>query len=128
MRSCVFIASCYSLVEEGEQVSHDDEGFAWHRLQDFFDVNGTLLEALHRWNTPQTSHPEDYSYNQEHKHRQREKKNRLQDERLTDAGYEVMEDFLWEEGLVQSSKIELQDAGDGVHVVIILVPCQRILT
>lgn len=64
----------YSLVEEGEQVSHDDEGFARQRLQDFFDVNGTLLEALHRWNTPQTSHPEDYSYNQEHKHRQREKK------------------------------------------------------
>lgn len=39
-----------------------------------------------------------------------------------------MEDFLWEEGLVQSSKVELQDAGDGVHVVIILVPCQRVLT
>lgn len=56
------------------------------------------------------------------------KKKRPQDERLTDAGYEVMEDFLREEGLVQSSKIELQDTGDGVHVVIILVPCQRVLT
>lgn len=40
-----------SLVEEGEQVSHDDEGFAWQGLQDLSDVNGPLLEALHRWNT-----------------------------------------------------------------------------
>lgn len=40
-----------SLVEEGEQVSHDDEGFVWQRLEDLFDVNGPLLEALHCWNT-----------------------------------------------------------------------------
>lgn len=53
--------------------------------------------------------------------------NRPEDERLTDAGYEVMEDFLREEGVVQSSKVKLQDAGDGVHVVIILVPRQRVL-
>lgn len=39
-----------------------------------------------------------------------------------------MEDFLREEGLVESSEVELQDAGDGVHVVVILVPCQRVLT
>ena len=50
------------------------------------------------------------------------------DETLTDTGYEVMEDFLREEGLVQASEVELQDAGDGVHVVVILVPCQRVLT
>lgn len=39
-----------------------------------------------------------------------------------------MEDFLWEEGLVQSSEIELQDAGDRVHVVVVLVSCQWVLT
>lgn len=39
-----------------------------------------------------------------------------------------MEDFLREEGVVQSSEVELQDASDGVHVVVILVPCQRVLT
>ena len=39
-----------------------------------------------------------------------------------------MEDFLGEEGMVQSSEVELQDASDGVHVVVILVPCQRVLT
>ncbi|TNN63302.1 hypothetical protein EYF80_026478 [Liparis tanakae] len=43
-------------------------------------------------------------------------------------GYEVMEDFLWEEGVVQTSKVELQDASNGVHVVVILLPCQRVLT
>lgn len=48
------VVPCDSLVEEGEQVSHDDEGFVWLRLEDLFDVNGPLLEALHRWNT----HPE----------------------------------------------------------------------
>lgn len=44
--------SCYSLVEEGKQVSHDDEGFAWQRLQDFLNVDSPVLEALHGWNTP----------------------------------------------------------------------------
>lgn len=48
------VVPCDSLVEEGEQVSHDDEGFVWLRLEDLFDVNSPLLEALHRWNT----HPE----------------------------------------------------------------------
>lgn len=55
-------------------------------------------------------------------------KNTPKDERLTDTGYEVMEDFLREEGLVQSSKVQLQDASNGVHVMVILVPCQRVLT
>lgn len=53
---------------------------------------------------------------------------RRQGEKRTDAGYEVMEDFLWEEGLVQSSEVELQDASNGVHVVVVLVSCQRVLT
>lgn len=48
--------------------------------------------------------------------------------RLTDTGYEVMEDFLGEEGVVQASEVELQNASDGVHVVIILIPRQRVLT
>ncbi len=39
-----------------------------------------------------------------------------------------MEDFLREEGVVQSSKVELQDASNGVHVVIVLVPRQWIFT
>lgn len=52
----------------------------------------------------------------------------LKDKRLTNTGYEVMEDFLWEEGVVQSSKVELQDAGNGVHVMVILVPCKGVLT
>ena len=65
----------------------------------------------------------DYSHNHAQKYTLTQK-----DERLTDAGYEVMEDFLREEGVVQPSKVELQDASDGVHVVVILVPCQRVLT
>lgn len=48
-RVCV---SCYSLVEEGKQVSHDDKGFAWQSLQDFFNVDSPVLEAFHGWNTP----------------------------------------------------------------------------
>lgn len=64
-----------------------------------------------------------------HTHTQSEAGNeRRQGEKRTDAGYEVMEDFLWEEGLVQSSEVELQDASNGVHVVVVLVSCQRILT
>lgn len=39
-----------------------------------------------------------------------------------------MEDFLREEGMVQSSKVELQDTSNGVHVMVILVPCQWVLT
>lgn len=39
-----------------------------------------------------------------------------------------MEDFFGEESVIQAPKIELQDAGDGVHVVVVLVPCQRVLT
>lgn len=47
---------------------------------------------------------------------------------LTDTGYEVMEDFLREEGMVQSSEVELQDTSNRVHVMVILVPCQWVLT
>lgn len=39
-----------------------------------------------------------------------------------------MEHILGEEGLIQASKVQLQNASDGVHVVVILVSCQRILT
>lgn len=39
-----------------------------------------------------------------------------------------MEDFLREKGVVQSSKIKLQDTSNGVHVVVILVPSQWVLT
>lgn len=39
-----------------------------------------------------------------------------------------MEHILGEEGLIQSSKVQLQNASDGIHVVVILVSCQRILT
>lgn len=39
-----------------------------------------------------------------------------------------MEDFLREEGMVQSSEVELQDTSNRVHVMVILVPCQWVLT
>lgn len=39
-----------------------------------------------------------------------------------------MEDFLREEGMVQSPKVELQDTSNRVHVMVILVTCQRVLT
>lgn len=39
-----------------------------------------------------------------------------------------MEDILREERLVQSSKVEFQDTGNGVHVVIVLVHCEWVLT
>lgn len=38
-----------------------------------------------------------------------------------------MEDILREEGLIQSSKVQLQNASNGIHVMVILVSCQRIL-
>lgn len=38
-----------------------------------------------------------------------------------------MEDFLREQGVVQSSEVELEHASDGVHVVVVLVSCQRVL-
>lgn len=44
--------SCYLLVEEGKQVSHDDKGFAWQGLQDLLNVDSPVLETLHGWNTP----------------------------------------------------------------------------
>lgn len=47
---------------------------------------------------------------------------------LTDTGYEVMEDFFRKEGVLQASKVELQDSSNRVHVMVILVPCQRVLT
>lgn len=121
---CVF---CDSLVEEGEQVSHNDEGFAWQRLQNFLDMDCPLLEALHCWKITQPQHPGDYSHNQVHK-QERTHTHRQRDPKLTDTGYEIMEDFFREEGVVQSSKVKLQDTSDGVHVVVILVPCQRVLT
>ena len=48
---CVCVCVCwYSLVKEGKQVSHDDEGFVRQRLQTFLDVDCPLHEALHCWN------------------------------------------------------------------------------
>ena len=50
---CVFVfvfgcvVSCCLLVEEGEQISHNDEGLAGQRLQNLPDVNCSLLEAFH---------------------------------------------------------------------------------
>lgn len=37
----------HSLVEEGEQVSHDDQSAAGQGQQDLADMSGSLLEALH---------------------------------------------------------------------------------
>lgn len=54
-------------------------------------------------------------------------KNRPKDYRLTDAGYEVMEHILGEEGLIQSSKVQLQNTSNRIHVMVILVSCQWIL-
>lgn len=53
---------------------------------------------------------------------------RQKDVTLTDTGYEIMEDFLREKGVIQSPKVELEDTSNRVHVVVILVPCQRVLT
>lgn len=38
-----------------------------------------------------------------------------------------MEHILGEEGLIQSSKVQLQNTSNRVHVVVILVSCQWIL-
>lgn len=66
----------------------------------------------------------DYSDNQvkTHTHQYNDK-----EETLTNTGYEVMEDFFREEGALQSSEVELQHTSYGVHVVVVLVPCQRVL-
>lgn len=47
---------------------------------------------------------------------------------LTDAGHQVVEDVLREERVFQSPEVELQDTSYGVHVVVILVPCQGVLS
>lgn len=39
-----------------------------------------------------------------------------------------MEHILREEGLIQSSKVQLQNTSNGIHVMVILVSCQWILT
>lgn len=38
-----------------------------------------------------------------------------------------MEHILGEEGLIQSSKVQLQNTGNRIHVVVVLVSCQRVL-
>lgn len=47
---------------------------------------------------------------------------------LTDAGHQVVEDVLGEERVLQPPEVQLQDAGYGVHVVVILVPSQGVLS
>lgn len=54
----------HSLVEEGEQVSHDDENFTRQGLQNLLDVNSSLLETLHCWKNKWPQPPRDYSDNQ----------------------------------------------------------------
>lgn len=67
--------------------------------------------------------PWDYSHSQIHKHTNRQK-----EVTLTDTGYEVMEDFFREEGVIQASKVKLEHTSNWVHVMVILVPCERVLT
>lgn len=47
---------------------------------------------------------------------------------LTHAGHQVMEDVLGEERVFQPPEVKLQDASYGVHVMVILVPSQRVLS
>lgn len=47
---------------------------------------------------------------------------------LTDTGHEVMEDVLGEERVFQPPEVELQDTSDGIHVMVILVPSQGVLS
>ena len=47
---------------------------------------------------------------------------------LTDAGHQVVEDVLGEVRVFQPPEVQLQDAGYGVHVVVILVPSQGVLS
>lgn len=47
---------------------------------------------------------------------------------LTDTGHQVVEDVLGEERVVQPPEVKLQDASYGVHVMVILVPSQGVLT
>lgn len=47
---------------------------------------------------------------------------------LTDAGHQVVEDVLGEERVFQPPEVELQDASYGVHVMVVLVPSQGVLS
>lgn len=47
---------------------------------------------------------------------------------LTDAGHQVVEDVLGEERVLQAPEVQLQDASYGVHVMVILVPSQGVLS
>lgn len=67
--------------------------------------------------------PWDYSHSQIHKHTNSQK-----EVTLTDTGYQVMEDFFREEGVIQASKVKLEHTSNWVHVMVILVPCERVLT
>lgn len=47
---------------------------------------------------------------------------------LTDTGNQVMEDVLGKERLFQPPEVKLEDTSYGIHVMVILVPSQRILS
>lgn len=47
---------------------------------------------------------------------------------LTDTGNQVMEDVFGEERVFQPPEVKLEDASYGVHVMVILVPSQGVLS
>lgn len=47
---------------------------------------------------------------------------------LTDTGHQVVEDVLGEERVLQPPEVKLQDTGYGVHVVVVLIPSQGVLS
>lgn len=47
---------------------------------------------------------------------------------LTDTGHQVMEDVLGEQRVFQTPEVKLQDACYGIHVMVILVPSQGVLS
>lgn len=47
---------------------------------------------------------------------------------LTDAGHQVMKDVLGEERVFQPPEVKLQDTSYGIHVMVVLVPSQGVLS
>lgn len=47
---------------------------------------------------------------------------------LTDTGHQVMKDVLGEQGVFQPTEVKLQDACYGIHVMVILIPSQGVLS
>ena len=81
------------MIEEGKEISHDNQSGLGQDQKDFPDMHSSLLQVVH-----------------------------------CDTGNQVMEDVFREERVFQAPEVKLEDTSYRVHVMVILVPSQGILS